>query len=154
MNSNTPTASRTWNVTIPVMLEGAYLMTITATVTAFKVAGQIVSALVDGAEATLERAANLLTWAKREGTLTVIETVDAAQPVSISKRVASALHADLGRLGYTHAAHYEVASATVGRELLSLTELTATEAAQVWAHACLVRGYSTPVTRYYGQAAA
>jgi hypothetical protein len=154
MNTVANASSRTWNVTIPVMLEGAYLMTITATVTAFKVAGQIVSALVDGAEATLERAANLLTWAKREGKLTVIETVEAAQPVSIGKRVASALHADLGRLGYTHRAHYEIASAAVGRELLSLTELTEVEVQVVWAHACLVRGYSTPVTRYYGRAVA
>ena len=153
-NDTANTSSRTWSVTIPVMLEGAYLMTITATVTAFKVAGQIVSALVDGAEATLERAANLLTWAKREGTLIVTETVETAQPVSIGKRAASALHADLGRLGYSHRAHYEIASAAVGRDLVSLTELTEAEVSVVWAHACLIRGYSTPVTRYYGRAVA
>ena len=153
-NSNTPTASRTWKVTIPVMLDGAYLMTITATVTAFRIGNQIISALVDGAAATLECAAHLLTWAKAEGTLEVIETVEAAQPVSIGKRAASALHADLGRLTYSHRAHYEIASAAVGRELLSLTELTEAEVQVVWAHACLIRGYSTPVTRYYGRAVA
>ncbi len=89
-----------------------------------------------------------------EGTLEVIETVEAVQPVSIGKRAASALHADLGRLGYTHEAHYEIASAAVGRELLSLTELTEAEVQVVWAHACLIRGYSTPVTRYYSKAVA
>jgi len=118
------TSSRTWKVTIPVMLEGAWQMTLTHTVTAFRIGNQIVGALVDGAEATLERAANLLTWAKREGTLEVLETVDAAQPATLSKRTAQALHLDLSRLGYTHSAHYEVASAAVGRDLVSLTELT------------------------------
>ena len=44
--------------------------------------------------------------------------------------------------------------ATVGRELVSLTELTAEETARVWQHACLVRGYSIPVSRYYGAATA
>jgi hypothetical protein len=135
MNSNTPTASRTWSVTIPVCLESADLTTIT--VTAFKLAWQIVSALVDGAEAGLERAANLLTWAKHEGTLTVTETVEEAQPVSIGKRVASALHTYLGRLGYGHRAHFEFSSAAVGRELLSLTEPTEVEVPVVWTHAFL-----------------
>ena len=154
LNSNTTPARRTWKVTIPVMLEGAYLMTLTHTVTAFRIGNQIISALIDGLEATLERAANLLTWAKAEGTIEVLETVEAVQPSTIGKRAAQDLHLDLSRLGYTHAAHYEICSAAVGRELLSLTELTEANVARCWAHACLIRGYSTPVTRYYGQAVA
>jgi hypothetical protein len=131
MNSNTPTATRTWNVTIPVMLEGAYLMTITATVTAFKVAGQIVSALVDGAEATLERAAHLLTWAKREGTLEVIETVEAAQPVSIGKARAHKLHLLLAREGY-RGNHPALARTILGREVPHFAELTEDDARRLW----------------------
>ncbi|WP_407541750.1 hypothetical protein Q0M94_19905 (plasmid) [Deinococcus radiomollis] len=136
------------------MLEGAWQMTLTHTVTALRIGNQIISALVDGAEATLERAANLLTWAKAEGKIEVLETVEATQPSTIGKRAAQALHIDLSRLRYTHTAHYEVSSAAVSRELLSLTELTEAEVAVVWSHACLIRGYCMPVTRYYGKSVA
>ena len=148
----TTTPYRTWNLTIPVYLEGVWMRNLTCTVQAFHDQGVITAAIIDGQEATADRAAHLLGWARAEGTLQLLE--DSAQPVTISKRVASALHADLGRLGYTHHAHYEVASAAVGRDLASLTELTEAETATVWAHACLVRGYSTPVTRYFSKAVA
>jgi hypothetical protein len=147
MNMTNDTAnisSRTWNVTIPVMLEGAYLMTITATVTAFKVGNQIISALVDGAEATLERAANLLTWAKREGTLTVTETVEEAQPISIGKRVACTLHKDLARMGYSHSSsHYQIAAEALERPVSSLAALSAEEAAAVFGYAQAQMGMSS-----------
>ena len=99
------------------------------------------------AEAITKLALNLGTWEHLSG--------PELEPVTtIGKRTAAAPHADLGRLGYTHRAHYEVASAAVGRELLSLTELTEAEMPCVWSHACLVRGFSTPVSLYYGRAAA
>ena len=101
------------------------------------------------AEAITKLALNLGTFERLSG-----PSLEATQPATLTKRQAQALHADLGRLGYANVAHYEVASATIGRELVSLTELTAEEAGRVWQHACLVRGYSTPVSRYYGAAAA
>ena len=78
----------------------------------------------------------------------------ASQPAPLTRRQAQALHLDLSRLGYTNVAHYEVASATVTREVASLTELTTSEAQAVWQHACLVRGYSNPTTRYYSRSVA
>ncbi|GGJ65516.1 hypothetical protein [Deinococcus aquiradiocola] len=150
----TTTAYRTWNLIIPVYLEGAWQMNLTCTVQAFHDQGIITAAIIDGEEATADRAAHLLGWARAEGTLDLLDTSEDTRPATLTRRAASALHADLGRLGYTHDAHYEIASAATGRDLASLTELTDEEATTVWAHACLVRGYSTPVTRYYGRAVA
>jgi len=83
------------------------------------------------------------------------ETVLAPTPTPpTSKRDACELHVDLSRLGFANKSHYEVASAKVGREISSLTELTADEVQAVWAHACLLQGYSIPCTRYYGRAVA
>jgi hypothetical protein len=149
MNMTNDTAnisSRTWNVTIPVYLEGAWLITLTHTVTAFRIGNQIIGALVDGAEATLERAANLLTWAKREGTLTVIETVEAAQPISIGKRVAYRLHIQLAGLGYGRG--YGFASEVLGRDVTSLAALPREDAVEVLSAACGSVGVPT-----YGLAA-
>jgi hypothetical protein len=131
MNSNTPTAHRTWSLIIPVMLEGAWQMTLTYTVTAFKVGNQIISALVDGVEATLERAAHLLTWAKAEGTLTVLETVEAAQPVTIGKARAHKLHLLLAAEGY-RGNHPALARTILGREVPHFAELTEDDARRLW----------------------
>jgi hypothetical protein len=131
MNSNTPTAHRTWSLIIPVMLEGAWQMTLTYTVTAFKVGNQIISALVDGVEATLERAAHLLTWAKAEGTLTVLETVEAAQPVTIGKARAHKLHLLLASEGY-RGDHHKLAGKILGFEVAHLRDLSEGDARRLW----------------------
>ena len=153
MQSNT--ATRTYSANWNVRTENAYLMTLNYLVTVtLDRATDTYSATVDGEDATVERAAQIISNAQADGIVTLISSSESAQPTTISKRAAGALHADLGRLGYTHHAHYEVASAAVGRDLASLTELTEAETATVWAHACLVRGYSTPVTRYFSKAVA
>ena len=144
MNDSNSTARRTWLVTIPVMLEGAWQMTLTHTVTAFRIGNQIISALVDGSAATLERAAHLLTWAKAEGKIEVLETVDAVQPITIGKRAACTLHKDLARLGYSYSSsHYQIAAEALERPVSSLAALTAQEAELTYGYACAQMGMSS-----------
>jgi len=113
------------------------------------------SCVLDGEACPVERALEIRAWAKDGGVWEQIgETLFAPTPTPTSKRDASELHADLGRLGFANRAHYEVASAKVGREISSLTELTAAEVQDVWAHACLIKGFSTPCIRYFGRSVA
>ncbi|MGY2892453.1 hypothetical protein [Deinococcus sp. UYEF24] len=143
--------TRTFKATIRVILDGAVLE---VRQHILKITGRTLNTIVatlDGLRISVERARQITEMALENGSF---EKIAETAPTTIGKRAASALHADLSRLTYTHEAHYEIASAAVGRELLSLTELTETEVPIVWAHACLVRGYSTPVTRYYGKAVA
>ena len=135
MNSNTTPARRTWSLSIPVRTEGTWLMTITCTVTALRVGNEIVSTFIDGTEASIERVANLLNWARAEGTLELLEAVDAAQP--IGKARAHQMHVELARHGYP-TNHYDLASGVLGREITSLAALTEAEARTVWT--CLIYG--------------
>jgi len=80
--------------------------------------------------------------------------VSGPEILPIGKTVACDFHKDMTRLGYTNRAHYEVAFSKLGREVVSLAALMIEELTLVWAYACLVRGYSTPCTRYYGRAVA
>jgi len=114
------------------------------------------SCVLDGEACTVERARDIRALAKDGGVWEQVgETVQAPTPTPpTSKRDACEQHVDLSRLGFANKAHYEVASAKVGREISSLTELSADEVQAVWAHACLLQGYSTPCTRYFGRAVA
>lgn len=154
MDTSIP-ASRTWNLRINARLDGAVVALITHTVTVYRVADTLVAALVDGQQASIERAHYLLMWAKEDGELVQVAGTDEApapvQAATISKKAASLLHANLGRIGYANKAHYEVASAAVHRDLISLTELTEAEVETVWAHACKVIGYSVPCARLAGR---
>lgn len=44
------------------------------------------------------------------------------------------MHKELGKLGYSNAMHYYHVTYIAGREITSLTQLTDSEARQVWAY--------------------
>ena len=148
-------STRTFTATYPQYLDDAVLYIATHQITATGY-GAALQFQLDGKPATLQQVADVRALAESRGTFERISgpSLTPVQPSTIGKRAAQALHLDLARLGYTNPAHYEVCSAAVARELLSLTELTEAEVPVVWAHACLIRGYSTPVTRYYSKAVA
>ena len=135
MNSNT-TSRRTWKATCSAMQDGAVLSVHTYTVTIEREGDTLSAATVDGEAATLERAANLICWARATGSLTVTERYDAP---TIGKARASRLHRILSRLGLGHADHYRAASAALGRNVDSLAALTEDEGRRVWNHARALR---------------
>jgi len=130
MNDTTP--RRTWSVTCRAILDGAVVSVHAYTVTAYRVAGQIVAALIDGVTDTVERANDLIAWAKATGTIELVEAFDGPSP--IGKPIAYQLHKDLGALGVGR--HYQIAGEVLGREVPSLAALTRDEAAEVWSYAC------------------
>ncbi|WP_407570754.1 hypothetical protein [Deinococcus altitudinis] len=145
--------TRTFTAAYPIFLDDAVIAQAAHTITATGY-GSALTFTLDGQPATLQQVTDVRALAESRGQCVRVSGPSLEAVATLSKRTAQALHLDLSRLGYTHGAHYEVASAAVNRDLVSLTELTPLEAARVWVHACLVRGFSTPVTRYYGQAAA
>jgi len=146
----TTTPRRTWKATCYAMLDGAVLSIHTYTVTAFRIGDQIVTALIDGITATVERAAHLLTWARTTGTLELVEAYDGVP--TIGKRIACQLHKDMAALGLDR--HYQIASEVLGREVHSLAALTREEAAEVWSYACAITERPTLPSIVFGQVAA
>lgn len=148
-------STRTFTAAYPIFLDDAVIANAAhlITVTGY---GDSIQFAVDGQPVSTLQAEGIRQLALSRGTFERLSgpSQQASQPITLTRRQAQALHLDLSRLGYTSVAHYEVASATVGREVASLTELSSSEAQAVWQHACLVRGYSTPDSRHYGAAAA
>ncbi len=58
-----------------------------------------------------------------------------AQPATLSRERASAMHKELAKLGFATGQHYKLASRTLGREVKSFTALTEEEALAIW-NAC------------------
>ena len=104
------------------------------------------SAQVDGEPRTVEEAARLMSWAKREGRVALLEekTLEPEAPQTafteavIGKSRAAALHRIMGRLGLPSAQHYAIAAAALGEwvPVPSLADLYEREARVVWAHLC------------------
>lgn len=147
---NETTAYRTWNLTIPVYLEGAWQMTLAYTLTAYRIGDQIVAAFVDGMAASIERAAHLLAWAQADGKLEMVAKFDGTAP--IGKRIACQLHKDLAGLGIVR--HYVTAQEALGRPITTLAALTTEEAQDVWSYACAISDRPTlPSIVYQGVSA-
>ncbi|GAA5437701.1 hypothetical protein M8445_17235 (plasmid) [Deinococcus aquaticus] len=131
--------TRTWNVTLygryesgtaPVIL-GQHRVTLAAD-------GQgVISASVDGRDATEAAAVAILNRAKRDGQVQLREEVR----IGLPKPAASRLHRDLALAGILAGNHYAVASAALGRVISSLTQVQPHEAEQVRGYAArLIRG--------------
>jgi len=108
------------------------------------------TALIGGLAVELDDARDLLMLARSQGTLTETERSELEAAV-IGKAVASRLHKDLFRLGYTrNGAHYQLATEVLGRPVASLAGLSAADAAQVWSYACAQMGRATLPSVVYG----
>ena len=127
--------TRTWNVTLygryesgtaPVIL-GQHRVTLAAD-------GQgVISASVDGRDATEAAAVAILNRAKRDGQVQLVEEVR----IGLPRPAASRLHRDPALAGN----HDAVASAALGRVISSLTQVQPHEAEQVRGYAArLIRG--------------
>ena len=138
MNSNTP-AFRVWNLTAAAILDGAVLSVHSYTVKVERVGDTLTAAYVDGQPVSIERAANLICWAKATGTVRQVAAFNPAPALPLGKPRASRLHRILARLGLGHADHYRAASAALGRNVDSLAALTEAEGRRVWNHARALR---------------
>ena len=138
MNSNTP-AYRVWNLTAAAILDGAVLSVHTYTVKVECMGDTLTAAYVDGQPVSIERAANLICWAKDTGTVKQVEAFDPTPALTLGKPCASRLHRILAYLGLGHADHYRAASASSGRPVASLAALSEQEARTIWNHACALR---------------
>ncbi len=58
-----------------------------------------------------------------------------AQPATLNRERAAAMHKELAKLGFATAQHYKLASRVLGRDVTSFTALTEAEALAVW-NAC------------------
>lgn len=97
------------------------------------------TASVDGEPATVERAVQLLTWAREDGHLTLLNEERHPEPVAaIGKPRASLLHKIMGMAGIPKAQHYTLSAAALGepRPLATLAGLTEGEARTIWAYLC------------------
>jgi hypothetical protein len=138
-STTTAPAYRVWNLTATAIQDGAVLSVHTYTVKVERVGDTLTAAYVDGLPVSIDRAANLLTWAKNTGTVKQVEAFDPAPAVTLGKPRASRLHRIMARLGLGHADHYRAASAALGRPVDSLAALTEQEGRTVWNHARALR---------------
>ncbi len=76
-----------------------------------------------------------------------------AQPVTLSRERAAAMHKELGKLGLATARHYELAGDVLKREVKSFTVLTEEEALAVW-NAGKRQASRQPAANVTGRAAA
>lgn len=106
----------------------------------------ILSAIIDDeAQATPDRAVNLLEWAKSDGYFKLLSEEHTAPPAPlelpaqvIGKARACTLHKIMGMTGLPNAQHYALAAAALGEPwpLETLSDLNEVEARAVWDHLC------------------
>lgn len=141
--------SRTWKVDLygswgdgpsAKVLMGSHIITLSADANGER------TAQVDGQEATVQRAEDLLNWAKSEGKYKLLhETLpEESEPLhlpaepGIGNKRAAILHKIMGMVGLPSAQHYALAAAALGEwvPVPSLAELSEREAKTVWGHLC------------------
>jgi hypothetical protein len=138
-STTTAPAYRVWNLTATAIQDGAVLSVHTYTVKVERVGDTFTAAYVDGQAVSIERAADLLAWAKNTGTVKQVEAFEPPAALPLGKPRASRLHRIMARLGLGHADHYRAASAALGRPVDSLAALTEQEGRTVWNHARALR---------------
>ena len=136
---STAPAYRVWKLTAYTMLDSAVLSAHTFTVKVEREGDTLTAAYCDGQPVSIERAADLLIWAKHTGTVRQVEAFDPAPALTLGRPRASRLHRVMARLGLGHADHYRAASAALGRPVDSLATLTEQEGRAVWNHARALR---------------